>query len=504
MSAVQEKRSAPSSEATGAPADPFEQQDRPRSTRRRGWVTRRALLVADLLGLTLAFVLAALVTGRRNDYGANSLSAFGETVVFLLSLPLWVIAAKLFGLYDRDEEQVDRSRADDLIGVFLLVTVGSWIVFVFTRLTSLANPNVMRLVLFWGGAIGFIALFRSVARMLCKRHDSYRQTTVIVGAGRVGQLVARKLLDHPEYGASVVGFVDSRPRERDARLSDLPLLGRPDDLPVLIPQLDIERVVFAFFDERPEDLLPVMRELADSGVQIEIVPRFFDVIGPGLDVHSFGGITVLGMRSFRLEHSARFLKRTVDLVVSGVLLLLLTPLFAVIAVAIKFDSRGPAFFRQVRMGSGDHTFRIWKFRTMTVNADARKGEVAQLNHHLEDDPRMFKAPDDPRVTRVGRYLRRFCLDELPQLINVFTGEMSLVGPRPLILDEDQHVDGWARKRLNLRPGMTGLWQVVGASDSPFDEMIKLDYRYVAGWSLKTDLELIARTIPAVVRERQAY
>ena len=462
------------------------------------------MLAADLLGLAIAFLLSAVLTGRRNDYGADSLSAFGEAVVFLLSLPLWVIAAKLFGLYDRDEEQVDRSRADDLIGVFMLVTVGSWLVFVFTRLTSLANPNVTRLLLFWVGAIGFIALLRSVARTLCKRHGSYRQNTVIVGAGEVGQLVARKLLDHPEYGANVVGFVDSCPRERGARLGDLPLLGRPEDLPALIPQLDIDRVVFAFFAERPEDLLPMMRELADCGVQIEMIPRFFDVIGPRVDVNSIGGITVLGMRPFRLEHSARFLKRAADLAVSGVLLLLLTPLFVVIVLAIKFDSRGPVFFRQVRMGAGDRTFRIWKFRTMTVDADARKGEMVQLNHHLADDPRMFKAPDDPRVTRVGRYLRRFCIDELPQLINVFTGEMSLVGPRPLILDEDQHVDGWARKRLDLRPGMTGLWQVLGASEIPFDEMIKLDYRYVAGWSLKADLELIARTIPAIVRERQAY
>jgi lipopolysaccharide/colanic/teichoic acid biosynthesis glycosyltransferase len=156
------------------------------------------------------------------------------------------------------------------------------------------------------------------------------------------------------------------------------------------------------------------------------------------------------------------------------------------------------------MGAGERTFRIWKFRTMVVHADHGKCDVAHLNRHLDADPRMFKAPNDPRITRMGRHLRRFCIDELPQLINVLMGEMSLVGPRPLILDEDQHVDGWARRRLNLRPGMTGLWQVLGGSEIPFDEMIKLDYRYVAGWSLKTDLELIARTIPAVVRERQAY
>jgi lipopolysaccharide/colanic/teichoic acid biosynthesis glycosyltransferase len=156
------------------------------------------------------------------------------------------------------------------------------------------------------------------------------------------------------------------------------------------------------------------------------------------------------------------------------------------------------------MGTGERTFRIWKFRTMTVDADARKQEIAHLNRHLGEDTRMFKAPDDPRVTRIGWNLRRFCLDELPQLFNVLVGQMSLVGPRPLILDEDQYVNGWARKRLDLRPGMTGLWQVHGGSDIPFEEMIKLDYRYVAGWSLKTDLDTLARTIPALVRERQAY
>jgi exopolysaccharide biosynthesis polyprenyl glycosylphosphotransferase len=461
-------------------------------------VTRRALLAADLLGLTVAFGLAAFVTGPEPDYGANSLGAVGEAIVFALSLPLWVVAAKLYGLYDRDEEQVDRSRADDLIGVFTLVTVGCWIVFVFTRSTHLANPNISRLVLFWAWAVVFIALFRFVARALCRRHESYVQKAIVVGAGEAGQLVARKLSRHPEYGVKVVGFVDADPRREDDHAGAPSLLGRPEDLRALIAEHEVERVIFAFPTLRQEDLVPLVRELGEARVQVEVVPRFFDVIGPGLDVHS------IGLRPFKLERSAQFLKRAVDLGISGLLLLVLSPLFAVIAVAIKLDSRGPVFFRQVRMGAGEHTFRIWKFRTMTANADERKCDVVQFNQHLGIDPRMFKAAGDPRVTRVGRHLRRFCLDELPQLINVFVGEMSLVGPRPLILDEDQHVDGWARKRLDLKPGMTGLWQVLGASEIPFDEMIKLDYRYVAGWSLKTDLELIARTIPAVLRERHAY
>jgi lipopolysaccharide/colanic/teichoic acid biosynthesis glycosyltransferase len=153
------------------------------------------------------------------------------------------------------------------------------------------------------------------------------------------------------------------------------------------------------------------------------------------------------------------------------------------------------------MGCNGQTFRIWKFRTMTADADERKHEVAHLNQHLRagGDPRMFKVPDDPRVTRIGRKLRRYSLDELPQLINVALGQMSLVGPRPLILDEDQHVYAWARRRLNLKPGCTGPWQVLGRSRIPFEEMVKLDYLYVTGWSLFADLKLVARTIPVLAR-----
>jgi lipopolysaccharide/colanic/teichoic acid biosynthesis glycosyltransferase len=192
-----------------------------------------------------------------------------------------------------------------------------------------------------------------------------------------------------------------------------------------------------------------------------------------------------------------------DLVGSAAGLLLLAPAFAAIAVAIKLDSPGPVFFRQLRMGRSERTFRIFKFRTMTVDADARKHEVAHLNKHLQTDPRMFKVPNDPRMTRVGRFLRRYSLDELPQLLNVLKGEMSLVGPRPLILDEDQHVNGWGRRRLHLKPGITGLWQVLGRDDITFEEMVELDYRYVAGWSLAGDLKLMLQTIPTLMRERDA-
>jgi lipopolysaccharide/colanic/teichoic acid biosynthesis glycosyltransferase len=221
-------------------------------------------------------------------------------------------------------------------------------------------------------------------------------------------------------------------------------------------------------------------------------------------LHTIEGVPLVGLPAPRLSNSSRFLKRSFDLVCAIAGLILLAPLFAITAVCIKLDSRGPVFFRQVRMGAGERPFRVFKFRTMVDDAETMKSEVAHLNMHVNDDPRMFKVPNDPRVTRVGACLRRTRIDELPQLFNVISGEMSVVGPRPLILDEDQYVVRWARCRLKLKPGMTGLWQVLGASDIPFDEMTKLDYLYVTNWSLREDLRLILLTLPALARARAAY
>jgi lipopolysaccharide/colanic/teichoic acid biosynthesis glycosyltransferase len=210
---------------------------------------------------------------------------------------------------------------------------------------------------------------------------------------------------------------------------------------------------------------------------------------------------VLCLPPFRLSRSSRLIKRSFDLALTVPALIILSPVFAVIAALIKLDSPGPVFFRQIRMGVGGEAFRIYKFRSMRADADERKHEVAHLNKYLSPggDPRMFKIPDDPRVTRVGHWLRRLSLDELPQLINVVRGEMSLVGARPLILEEDQHIEDWGRRRLDLSPGITGLWQVLGRNNIPFEEMLALDYRYVTNWSLGLDLRLILRTIPVLVR-----
>jgi lipopolysaccharide/colanic/teichoic acid biosynthesis glycosyltransferase len=183
---------------------------------------------------------------------------------------------------------------------------------------------------------------------------------------------------------------------------------------------------------------------------------------------------------------------------------ILAPVLAAIAALIKLESPGPVFFRQERMGAGGRTFQIFKFRSMSADAEERKGEVSDLNIHREDGPKMFKAANDPRVTPRGRFLRKWSLDELPQLFNVVRGDMSLVGPRPLILGEDENIHGHRRRRLHITPGVTGLWQVLGRSDIPFAEMVTLDYIYVTNWSLWGDVKLLVRTVPVVFRGKGAY
>jgi exopolysaccharide biosynthesis polyprenyl glycosylphosphotransferase len=474
--------------------------------RRRGWLVRRALMYADLAGLAIAFMLSELVYAPAAGQ-VNRLGMTGEYGVFVASIPLWLVAAKLYGLYDRDESRANHTTADDVVGVFHLVTIVSWLLVAGAYLTDVANPAFTKVVTFWLIAVPLVTLLRAIARSFCRTRIAYIQNAVIVGAGDVGQLVARKILQHPEYGINLVGFVDDQPKEPVLGLERLTLLGSPAELEQILRELDVERVIIAFSNEPFGDTVDLVRSLHELDVQVDVVPRLFDLVSPSTQIHTLEGIPLLGIPLLQLSRSSKLFKRTMDLVLAGAGLILFAPVFAVIAYLIKLDSRGPVFFRQVRMGGDGKPFRILKFRTMIADAEERKAALRSLNKHAEpgSDPRMFKVPHDPRITAVGAVLRRYSLDELPQLINVVKGEMSLVGPRPLILEEHRHVSRWARKRMNLKPGMTGLWQVLGRSDIPFEEMVNLDYLYVTTWSLWQDFRLLFRTVPVVLAgARGAY
>jgi exopolysaccharide biosynthesis polyprenyl glycosylphosphotransferase len=466
----------------------------------RDWVVRRALVAGDTAGLLVAFMTAMIAF----DAHSGQVELVGEAILFACLVPFWIVLAKLHGLYDQDDQRTDHSTVDDITGVFNVLTIATWLVYLASQSSGAINPSLGRVAVFWALAIALVPLSRGVARALCRRSVAYIQNTVVVGTGPVARHVAHKILAHRESGLNLVGFVDTSVDGTSREVGALPVLGSPGELRELVDSMDIERVVVSFTDDGVEQTLSLVRGLRDLDVQIDIVPRLYEAVGTNSTVHMIGGMPLVGLPPIRLSRSSRVIKRGFDLVGAMLGFVLLAPLFIAVSVAIKVESRGPVFFRQVRRGERESTFRIYKFRTMGVDAEARKGEIAHMNMHAGDDPRMFKIPDDPRLTRVGKLLRRTSIDELPQLINVIKGEMSLVGPRPLILEEDDHVHDWARKRLELRPGITGLWQVLGRSDIPFGEMTQLDYLYVTSWSLKQDIRLIFLTVPALLRPRRAF
>ncbi len=484
----------------------LEMVDRPPTSnvRRRGWLVRRTLLLADVVGLTTAFLIAELAFGPGGGLG-NEFTLLGESLLFLLTLPVWVVVAKLYGLYERDEERTDHSTVDDFTGVFHMLTVGTWLLLAGAWLTNIVEPDMRKLLLFWGLAIGLVALGRALARAFCRRRIAYLQNTVIVGAGDIGQLVARKLLRHPEYGIHVVGFVDAAPKELRADLGHVAILGTPTELPAIIELFDVARVIVAFSNDAHEESLELVRSLKRLDLQIDIVPRLFEVVGPSVGIHQVEGLPLVGLPPARLPRSSRLIKRGVDVIGAVAGLLLAAPFFAYAAWRIKRESPGPVFFRQVRLGLNMQEFTALKFRTMRIDTD--DGPHRALIQRIMDrnastgGQGLYKLDPGDAVTPFGRWLRKTSLDELPQLINVLRGEMSLVGPRPCIPYEVEHFDPHHYERFLVPAGITGLWQVTARAHSTFREALDMDAAYVRSWSLKLDLWLLLRTPLQVLSRR---
>jgi exopolysaccharide biosynthesis polyprenyl glycosylphosphotransferase len=489
----------------------LELRRRAAAAKRRGFLVARMLLVADGIGLVVAYVLADLLLGSSQ----GDMSALGELGVFAATLPLWTIAAKIYGLYDNDDERTDHSTADDLVGVFHLVTVGTWVLFVGARVAGLAQPHLWRLVAFWALAIVLIALSRGLARAFCRRRITYLQNVVIVGAGDVGQFVARKLLQHTEYGVNLLGFVDGEPRSLRPELATLRVLGRPEDLPAIVRLFDVERVIFAFSREPEISTRELAQAMKELDVQVDIVPRLFEVVGPSASIHTIEGVPLMSLPPVGPSRSSLALKRLIDMAGAGIALVVLAPLLAAIALALKLDSKGPVFYRHERVGRNGRRLLLFKFRTMHLHCCRGErygaaGAEEEFRRLMQDESRRrefelnYKLRDDPRITRVGGWLRRTSLDELPQLLNVVVGDMSLVGPRPVTQDEIGRYGPRASAVLAVKPGITGYWQINGRAGLDYEDRIRLDGAYVGSWSLKLDCKIIANTLRALLSQRGAF
>jgi len=396
----------------------------------------------------------------------------------------------LHGLYDRDRLLLGKTTLEEAPAVFQVTAVAVLLLW-FVQDLLLSSP-LRHSVALAAGALLFTLVLgaRWVARALCARLAGPERCLFIGRPRTFDHLVASV---GEAANAEVVGHLSLAHAHAaiDSRAASAGALRR------LIADRDVQRAIIEAPDGAAAPFSDVVRAAKQVGVRVSILTTDDDVFGSSSMSEELGGMTLRALRGFGLTRSASALKRTMDVAGSLLLLAALVPLLVAIAVAIKLDSRGPLLFRQRRIGRDGHHFDILKFRSMVVDAEARKDGLRALN----ETEGIFKIADDPRITRVGRLLRCTTLDELPQLLNVLRGDMSLVGPRPLVVDEDALVTGWDRRRLHLKPGMTGPWQIAGRTRLPLPEMVRIDYRYVAEWSVWNDLKILLRTVPYVVARR---
>ena len=481
-------------------------------TRRRRSLVRRSLLVADLISLvTVLLLVEAYAVGTAGVTGATKVGVYMSILVIVIG------TMGMYGLYGRDETRADHTTVDDLSAVFHAITVCAVAAAGISSLAGDAASVVPAVCVGWLGAVFLVPVGRGLARTVARRRNEYVQNVLVVGAGQIGQLMARKLLNHPEYRLNVVGFVDDEPLARADDVSEVPVLGGTADLPVIARQYDVERVIVAFTNTSHTEQLRRVRAAQQMDLQVDIVPRLFETVGPNVDINVFEGLVVMALPQARLSRPNLVAKRALDIVVSASALIALFPFLIAIAVAIQLESGPGALFRGRRIGRGGRHFDQLKFRTMHQVSPAAFQALLDANPSMK---RQFaetqKLVADPRVTRVGRLLRRLSLDELPQLWNVLRGDLSLVGPRPITdaerLERYEPVLGTTSAEPTigywdveaLRPGLTGYWQINGRSSMSFDERQRLDTAYLTSWSLKLDLAILARTLRALVAGRGAY
>jgi exopolysaccharide biosynthesis polyprenyl glycosylphosphotransferase len=457
---------------------------------RRDALFRRALLVADIVAILGALVLTVALSSRRVP-----LQLTWESLV---GVPLLLIGAKLLGLYDRDETLLRRTTLDEAPKLFQLATLCTLVALLAGRLVVAGTLDRKEALFLWVLLAGLLLLARATARGVALWAGPVERC-LFIGDERSGEVVGAKLNGHGGVKAKIVAHLDM---DQVAPWStDTFSAPRLKEIRDLAQTLDVHRAIIApgwGAGADAGETLNLVRTLKAVDVRVSVLPRMLEVVGSAVEFDDLHGVTLLGVRRFDLTRSSAALKRAFDVLGASLGLLAIAPLLIAVAILIKLDTRGPVFFSQLRVGRHGRRFQMIKFRTMVPDADAMKESLRDRNEAKEG---LFKIALDPRVTRMGRFLRITALDELPQLFNIVKGEMSLVGPRPLIVEEDERIEGWHRRRLELMPGMTGPWQILGPARVPLKEMVALDYLYVANWSLWTDVKILLRTVPHVFGRR---
>jgi exopolysaccharide biosynthesis polyprenyl glycosylphosphotransferase len=467
------------------------------------WVT----IVTDLLLINLAFMLAYVARYVWQWFlPVTFLEPYSRYVGQQLVLTgLLALTFQATGVWRRRGdswlEEVARAGTATAAGITLMMAV-----------TFFFQPAPFsRLLIFW--ALLFIVLFLAVARLVRRLllNALYRRgigaaRALVVGVGEAGRGLIRTLLARPDLGFAVVGYLDDGGGENNIGLGRIPRLGHYDDLDRrLLEAAPVHTVFIALPGEMHRQLLSLMQVSQQHGARVQVVPDLLQLSLNRVEFSNMGGIPVLGVRDMaaygHMSRASRLFKRALDLVVVAVLAVPALVVMAVVAIAIRLDSGGPVLYTSPRVGRDGRPFAMYKFRSMVVGADDQKEALRELN---EADGPLFKIRHDPRLTPVGRVIRRLSLDELPQLYNIVRGQMSLVGPRPPLPEEVAAYKPWHRQRLAVVGGLTGLWQVSGRSDLTFDELCLLDIYYIENWSLGLDVRILLQTIPHLLSRKGAY
>jgi exopolysaccharide biosynthesis polyprenyl glycosylphosphotransferase len=459
---------------------------------------QRALFAASvcaLLAVDFGIVLAAFVVAyvARFVIPADVESALAFEIYLRTGVTVGVIAVTLLALQGLADLERGRSWPTRLRAITSAISTGTVIAIIVSFDGDLRLSRAW-LALGWSLAIVSLVAWLTIAPALyfaLRRYLVTRPRAIVVGANGVGIDVAREL----SKTFDVLGYIDNG---SDVDGLDRPLLGAIAELEAVVRGRGVDEIVVALPEDRREQVTLVIERGFGREVDVKIVPDVGEHLPRRLEIGRFGSRPYIG---YAPVARVTWVKRAVDIGLALIALLVLSPLFVAIAVAVKATSPGPVVYRQLRVGKDGRLFEMLKFRSMCVGAD---GMLEKLRERNEASGPLFKIKRDPRITPVGRILRRLSLDELPQLGNVIRGEMSLVGPRPPLPAEVKNYEEWQLGRLQARPGMTGLWQVSGRSEVPFNDMVRLDLHYVRNWSFGLDLEIMLRTIPAVVANRGAY
>ena len=455
------------------------------AARRRGSVLRRLLATGDWLTLvaTLCVVTAA---SPQTDVG----TLFWATMFS----PVWILVLKLHGLYDNDHRRIRHSTLDELSSLISATALGTLALDGLLALSPVGPLAALSAIAVGLGALAGSFASRAVLRFFWHRLAGTATGLVIGPAGAVG-VVARRVATHPETRLRLVGYLAPR-GEDGAAVGTLPCLGTISELARVAGDEGVERVIVTEQEMSEPAAERLIEQCKAAGLALTLLPQHYGLLGPGIELNRLAELPVLDFRFSDPPRSTEAMKRTMDLTISSAMLVLFSPVLALSALLILLDTGRPVLFRQRRAGRAGKPFTVLKFRTMVQGAEEQLGELVDLEKL--DEP-AFKIADDPRVTRAGRTLRRFSLDELPQFVNVLRGEMSLVGPRPeeeavvALYDERQRI------RLAVKPGMTGPMQVYGRGELTFEERLAMERDYLDNISVAGDLAILLRTPAAIFR-----